>query len=380
MPDFRSLANNGVRNLTPYQPGKPVEEVERELGIKSSLKLASNENPLGASPKAIAAAQAIIHQAHIYPDGGCFEFKKALADFLQIQPEKITVGNGSENILELIIKAYLQEGDSAVISEYAFLTIPIQLQSYGVILNVAKAKNYGHDVDNMLAAIDDSTRVLFLVNPNNPTGTYTTAADFSRLMNAVPAHVVVVVDEAYYEYISQPDYPNVLSQLDCYPNLVITRTFSKVYGLAALRLGYALSSAEIADILNRTRLPFNVNSIASKAACAALLDQEHVRNSVKLNQDGMQQLEAGLRALKLKFIPSLCNFISIDVGDARKIYQELLHEGVIVRPLHAYNMPRHIRVTIGTAEENQRFLSAIKTVWARQTKASQCEPKWVLEV
>jgi histidinol-phosphate aminotransferase len=361
-PDFRFLANSSVRNLVPYQPGKPIEELERELGITSSIKMASNENPLGPSLKVVQAAQQAMLKAHFYPDGGCYELKHALAKFLTVDADQITVGNGSENILELIVKAYLHKDDTAVISQYAFLTIPILIQSYGTHAKVVPAREWGHDIAGMIAAIDEKTRVLFLVNPNNPTGTYTNVKDFITLMDNVPKHIVVVVDEAYSEYISTPDYPDTLKYLSNYPNLVITRTFSKVYGLAALRLGYSVSSPEIADILNRTRLPFNVNTIAAKAACAAIEDQDHVKASVKLNREGMQQLEDGLKKLALNFIPSICNFITVDVADAGAVYQKLLYEGVIVRPLKAYNMPNHIRVTIGTEQQNERFLKSITKV------------------
>lgn len=360
--DFRLLANTGVRELTPYQPGKPVEELERELGITSSLKLASNENPLGPSSSAMMAAQLAISNSHIYPDGGCFELKQALSSFLSVKPEQLTIGNGSENILELIVKAYLKHQDTAVISQYAFLTIPILIQSYGAKANVVPATEWGHDIEKMINAIDEKTRILFLVNPNNPTGTYTNDNDFKRLMEAVPPHVLVVVDEAYSEYIAKKDYPDTANYLSHYPNLVITHTFSKVYGLAALRLGYAISSVEIADILNRSRLPFNVNTIAAKAACAALNDQQHVKNSVELNREGMEQLESELNKLKLEYIPSIGNFITINVGDASTIYQQLLLEGIIVRPLIAYGMPKHIRVTIGTQQQNERFITALKKV------------------
>ncbi len=360
--DFRLLANQSVRNLTPYQPGKPIEELERELGITSSIKLASNENPLGPSHKVILAAQQALQKAHVYPDGGCFELKQKLSTFLSVHPEQITVGNGSENILELIIKAYLHQADTAVISQYAFLTIPILLQSYGTQAKVVPANEWGHDIAEMIKAVDEKTRVLFLVNPNNPTGTYTNENDFLHLMESVPPHVIVVVDEAYSEYISSLDYPDALKYLSRYPNLIITRTFSKVYGLAALRLGYSVSSPDIADILNRARLPFNVNSIAAAAACVALDDQHHIKNSVAINQQGMQQLEEGIQKLTLNYIPSIANFITMDVSDAGAIYQKLLYEGVIVRPLKAYDMPRHIRVTIGTPEQNERFLAAMKKV------------------
>lgn len=367
--DYRKLANIGISSLTPYQPGKPIEELERELGITSSIKLASNENPLGPSPKSLQVMQDALSNLHIYPDGGCYELKLALANKLGVDTKQITIGNGSENILEIIGKAYLQAGDSAVISQYAFLTIPLIIQSFGGIINTAAAVNWSHNVDNMLAAIDEKTRLLFLVNPNNPTGTYTNHDEFTKLMNAVPPHVIVVLDEAYSEYISAPDYPDALAFLARYPNLIISRTFSKAYGLAGLRIGYAISSHEIADILNRARLPFNVNTIAAKAAVAALHDTDHVRKTVELNDTGMQQMIAGLNKLKLNFIPSLANFVTIDVEDGPAVYQKLLLEGVIVRPLKAYDMPRHIRVTIGTKDQNQRFLNTIEKVLMQQEVA-----------
>lgn len=358
--DFRSLANSSIRDLTPYQPGKPIEELERELGITSSIKLASNENPLGPSQKVVLAAQEALSKAHFYPDGSCYELKQALSQFLSVNPEKITIGNGSENILELITKAYLNKDSAAVVSQYAFLTIQILIQSYGAEMRMVPANQWGHDIPAMIKAVNEKTRILFLVNPNNPTGTYTNEKDFRLLMESVPPHVLIIADEAYSEYISQTDYPDALNYLSDYPNLIITRTFSKVYGLAALRLGYAISSPEIADILNRARLPFNVNTIASKAACAALCDQEHVKKSVALNAQGMLQVEEGLQKLPLPYIPSIGNFITIDVTDAANMYQKLLLEGVIVRPLKAYDMPRHIRVTIGTYEQNERFLATIR--------------------
>jgi histidinol-phosphate aminotransferase len=324
--------------------------------------LASNENPLGPSPKALTAAVQALQKSHVYPDGSCYELKNSLAHFLNVKSDQLTIGNGSENILELIIKSYLYRGDSAVISEYAFLTIPILLAGYGVTIKTAKAIHWGHDVDNLINAIDDKTRILFLVNPNNPTGTYTNKDDFENLLKKVPPHILIVVDEAYSEYINTDDYPDTLSYLTHYPNLIITRTFSKAYGLAALRLGYAVSSPAIADILNRARLPFNVNAIAAAAACAALSDQEHVAQTISINRIGLKQMADGLKILQLNYISSIANFITVDVDDGRDIYQKLLHQGVIVRPLHAYNMPKHIRVTIGTAEQNERFLTAINKV------------------
>ena len=361
--DYRSLANNYISSLTPYQPGKPIEEVERELGIHSIIKLASNENSLGASPHAISAAQNALLKSHIYPDGSCYELKKTLANFLHVNTDQLTMGNGSENILEIIINSYLSKDDEAVISQHAFLTIPILIKRHGANIIKVPAINYGHDIKNMIASVTEKTRVIFIVNPNNPTGTYTTKDDLKLLFESVSQKVLIVIDEAYSEYITKADYPNTLELLSTYPNLIITRTFSKVYGLAALRLGYAVTSPEITDILNRARLPFNVNSIAASAGIAAILDQDHVTRSTQMNHDGLSQFEEGLRKLNIPFIPSVGNFITIDVqSHALDVYQNLLALGVITRPLMAYEMPNHLRVTVGSTTENERFLEALYQV------------------
>ncbi len=361
--NFHTLANHYISELTPYQPGKPVEEVERELGIASAIKLASNENPLGASPQALTAIQKALQNMHIYPDGACFELKQTLSLFLNKSTNQLTIGNGSENILEIIMKAYLKPGDEAVISQYAFLTIPLLIQGHGGKIVRVPANNFNHDIPNMISAVHEKTRIIFIVNPNNPTGTYTKQNELIHLLESIPPHVLVVVDEAYHEYISSLDYPDTLSMLDQYPNLVVVRTFSKAYGLAALRIGFAISSPVIADILNRARLPFNVNSIATVAAKAALLDQDHIKKSIKINQEGMKQLEEGLKKLKIDYIPSLGNFITINViKNSAEITQKLLLQGVIVRPLIPYNMLNYIRVTIGTFEQNDFFLRAFQKV------------------
>lgn len=361
--DYRMLANNYISNLTPYQPGKPIEEVERELGINSIIKLASNENALGASPNAIIAAQNALLKSHIYPDGGCYELKKTLAQFLNVYTNQLTIGNGSENVLEIIVNSYLSKDDEAVISQYAFLTIPLLIKRHGAHIIKVPAIDYGHDIKNMITAITEKTRVIFIVNPNNPTGTYVTHDDLKLLLESVPQKVIVVIDEAYSEYITNQDYPKTLELLSNYPNLIITRTFSKVYGLAALRLGYAVASPEITDILNRARLPFNVNSIAASAGIAAILDQNHVTKTVQMNQEGLRQLEEGLHNLKISFIPSVGNFLTLDIkSNALDVYQKLLVLGVIVRPLLAYDMPTHLRVTVGTIAENERFLETLQKV------------------
>lgn len=361
--DYRLLANPYINTLIPYQPGKPIEELERELGIVSAIKLASNENALGPSPDALIAAQDALLKSHYYPDGSCFELKKTLAQFLNVHANQLTFGNGSENILEMIIKAYLTREDSAVISEYAFLTIPLLIQSYGAEIIQVKSEQYRHDITKMIAAVTKKTRIVFIVNPNNPTGTYISHDELNHLLESISADILVVVDEAYYEYSDAPDYPNTIKLLNTYPNLLITRTFSKVYGLAALRLGYSISSPAIADMLNRARLPFNVNSIAAIAARAALLDQNHVKRTIEMNTLGKKLVEQRLTEMNMDYIPSLGNFITIHVKQpAQSIYQDLLHQGVIVRPLSAYDLPEHLRVTIGTEQQNIRFLESFQYV------------------
>jgi histidinol-phosphate aminotransferase len=323
------------------------------------IKLASNENPLGPSPKAMLAAQQALQKINIYPDSDYSDLKQRLSTFLSVQPKQLTIGNGSENILELIIKAYLHKNNAAVVSQYTFLTIPMLISHQEARLIIVPTHEWGHDVPAILNAIDSQTRILFIVNPSNPTGTYINNKNFRLLIQSVPSRILVVMDEAYSEYIDALDFPNSISYLNSHPNLIITRTFSKAYGLAALRLGYAISSSAIADKLNRVRLPYNVNMIAAKAGEAALEDQEHIAKSFKFNQQGLRQLTAGLQKLKISYIPSITNFMTIDVGDGQAIYQQLLQKGIIVRPLAAYGMLRYIRVSIGTTKEIEQFLQAI---------------------
>ena len=290
------------------------------MGITSAIKLASNENALGPSPKAIHTAKAALLNSHIYPDAGCFELKKTLSKFLNVETNQLTIGNGSENILEIIVKSYLSPNDAAVFSEYAFITIPLLIKSYGGKTIQVPARDYGHDLKQMLLAITSETRIVFIVNPNNPTGTYTSDQELKHLLDSIPPHILVVIDEAYNEYIQNVDYPQTLALLKHYPNIIITRTFSKIYGLAAMRIGYAISSPDITDILNRARLPFNVNTIASLAARCALGDHDHIKRSLIMNKQGMEQLKEGFKKLAIDFIPSLGNFITIDVKSMRWIF------------------------------------------------------------
>lgn len=354
-----SLANPAVQQLMPYQAGKPLSELERELGIHDAIKLASNENPLGCSPKALAAMQAALLQAHIYPDAGGHELKHAIAHHCNVDANQVTLGNGSDNVLELIIKTFLNDHDTAVMSEFTFLTIPLLVKACGATPIMVPTVHYQQSVSSLLAAIQDNTRLLFIVNPNNPTGTYINADDFNLLMKQVPPHVMVVVDEAYHEYIESADYPNTPSALKHYDNLIVVRTFSKAHGLAGIRLGYAISTPETADLLNRVRLPFNVNSVAHAAGIASLADATHIEKSKALNTAGKQQLMEGFKRLKLNVIPSVGNFLTVEVGDASAVYEALLRLGVIVRPLMPYHLPHHLRITISTNADNERCVAAL---------------------
>jgi len=366
--NFLALAQPGVQQLSPYVPGKPVDELARELDLDpaSIVKLASNENPLGASPKALAAIRDAVAELTRYPDGNGFALKSLLAEQCRVELSQVTLGNGSNDILELVARTYLAPGLNAVFSEHAFAVYPIATQAVGAEAKVVPAKDWGHDLPAMLAAIDANTRVVFIANPNNPTGTWFDTEALDEFLQDVPEHVLVVLDEAYIEYAEGSDLPDGLDFLAAYPNLLVSRTFSKAYGLAALRVGYGLSTPVVADVLNRVRQPFNVNSLALAAACAALKDEDYLAESRRLNEAGMQQLEAGFRELGLSWIASKGNFICVDLGQvAAPVFQGLLREGVIVRPVANYGMPNHLRVTIGLPAENSRFLEALSKVLAR---------------
>jgi len=360
---FFSLANQGVQLLEPYTPGKPIDELERELGIQNIVKLASNENPLGVSPKALAAMQSMINAVNIYPDGNGYRLKKALVEKFGVNIEGITLGNGSNDILELVVRGFVSEKDEVVISQHAFAVYHLASQSVNATIHTVPAKNYGCDLDAMRDAITQKTKVVFLTNPNNPTGTWFSQGDFERFMEKAPKNVLVVLDEAYCEYIDEPSFPNGLDYISHYENLIVTRTFSKIYGLAGLRVGYSVSHAEVANILNRVRQPFNVNQVALHAAVAALGDDAFVSQSKTSNIAGLRQLEAGFRALNLSYIPSLGNFICFDLKQpGLPIYQALLYKGVIVRPVANYQLPTFLRVTVGTTSQNQLFLEALASV------------------
>jgi histidinol-phosphate aminotransferase len=352
--------------MEPYVPGKPLAELERELGIVDAIKLASNENPLGPSPLAVEAARRALKDIALYPDGSGFALRQALGARLQVDPAQITLGNGSNDVLVLLAETFLTPDTEAVYSEFAFLVYPLAVQATGAAARVAPAlppggpQPLGHNLAAMRALIGPRTRLVFIANPNNPTGTWLERRLLRIFLEGVPADVIVVVDEAYCEYSSGGEFPETLPWLADFPNLVITRTFSKIHGLAGLRVGYAVSHREIAGLLNRVRQPFNVNSLAQEAAIAALADEPHVTRSREANARGRVQLAEGLRALGIDCIPSAGNFVLADLRRlAAPVYDHLLRQGIIVRPVANYGLPCHLRVTVGLAEQNERLLRCL---------------------
>jgi histidinol-phosphate aminotransferase len=361
------LAAPGVQKLTPYQPGKPIEDLEREYGISEIIKLASNENPLGPGPKALRRISDNLAELSRYPDGNGFALKQAICHKFKLQPRQITLGNGSNDVLELIARAFVTPDNEVIFSQHAFAVYPIVTQAVGARAVVTPARDWGYDLEAIAAAITDKTRVIFIANPNNPTGTWLTRDALRSFLENVPEHVLVVLDEAYYEYASDPglgiaDYPDGLQWLNAFPNLIVTRTFSKAYGLAGLRVGFAVSHPEIADYLNRVRQPFNVNSLALLAAEAALDDVSHLQKSVASNATGMKQYQTALAEMHLDYIPSAGNFISVRVGQAADVYEQLLRRGIIVRPVANYGMPEYLRISIGSEAENERCLAALGNI------------------
>src|SRR5574339_446614 len=360
--DLCELSPSYVRSIAPYQPGKPISELAREMGLeeRSIVKLASNENPRGIGPRTRAAIDAALGDIARYPDGNGFELKQALARRYNVEMGSIVLGNGSNDVLELVALAFLGPGRAAVFSQHCFAVYPLATQARGARSIAVPAKNYAHDLEAMAKAIDDETYVAWLANPNNPTGTFARFEQVEAFLKRVPERVLVVLDEAYNEYLApdlRADTPKLIKR---HPNLVVTRTFSKAYGLAGLRVGYAIAHPSVADVMNRVRQPFNVNSLALAAAVAALDDMEFVARSYAENLQGMKRLEEGSRALGLDYIPSYGNFLTIKVGKAAEVYKKLLRRGVIVRPVGGgYGLPEHLRVTVGTAQENERFLAAL---------------------
>lgn len=356
--------NAAVAGLTPYQPGKPVEELMRERGVAGAIKLASNENPRGPGPAVRQALARAVDHVSRYPDGSAYRLKHALADRLGLATTQLTVGNGSNDVLELAAKVAVSPGSRGVVDAHCFVVYPLAIAAAGGEVVRAPSTAWGHDLAAMAAAVDARTRIVYIANPNNPTGSHVAEAALRGFLQRLPENVWVVLDEAYAEYVAVPDYPDGIALLREFPNLVVTRTFSKIYGLAALRIGYAASSETMAELMNRARQPFNANSLALAAAEAALGDEGYVAESRRLNAAGMAQVEAGLAALGLRCLPSSGNFVTFEAEraggpPAAAVYDAMLDDGVILRPVANYGMPRHLRATIGQPPENERFLTAL---------------------
>ena len=355
------LAPENVRHIAPYVPGKPIGETARELGIPEEriLKMASNESPLGPSPRAVDAIRGALDTLHYYPDGSGFELKRKLAPRLGLDPANFVLGNGSNDVLELVARAFLTRDESAVYSRHAFMVYPLAVQAIGAQGIVVPERNYSTDLEAIAAAVRADTKIVFVANPNNPTGSFNPWEDVRRLLERVPGDVLVVVDEAYEEYLPDDLRSPTAKWLARFPNLIVTRTLSKAYGLAGLRVGYAFADPVVAEVMNRVRQPFNVNQLAMVAACAAVDDDEFIARARAVNAAGLEQLAAGFRALGLEFIPSRGNFVTVHVPHAAKVYGLLLADGVIVRPVSGYGMPDHLRVTVGLPEHNERFLASL---------------------
>ncbi len=355
--------NEYVKDLIPYIPGKPIEELERELGIRGAVKLASNENPLGPSPLALRAIEKSLTSINRYPDGDAFYLKHKLADRLGVNPEKLIFGNGSNDVIDIVARTFMKAGDEAVMGEYAFIVFPIVTKAVGASAVISPMPNLTHDLKDIYSRITPRTKVVFFANPNNPTGTMVKIDELEWFLERVPENIVILIDEAYFEYVDEPEYPNSLNYLDLGKSIITVRTFSKVYGLAGLRLGFGISTEDIVSHMHRVRQPFNTNSSAQLAALAALDDHDHVSRSRLVNRDGLLYLTRELRKIDVPYTPSFTNFILIDLKrNPFPVYDSLLREGVIVRPVANYGLNTHLRVSVGLPEENERFIWAIKRV------------------
>jgi histidinol-phosphate aminotransferase len=360
------LAPEYIRAISPYQPGKPISELDREMNMQESaiIKLASNENPLGTSPLALEAMTEALNRVALYPDGSGFDLKEALSKRYGVASAQIVLGNGSNDVLELAARVFLKPGAAAVYSQHAFAVYPLVTQAVGASGISVRAHNYGHDLDAMLHAVTPETRIVFIANPNNPTGTLLPAGEVLRFLQRISSDVLMVLDDAYNEYLPGSVKADSVSWLQRFPNLLITRTFSKAYGMAGIRVGFGLAHEEVSGLMNRVRQPFNVNSLGLAGAIAALDDVEFVKRSYALNQAGMLQITTGLRQLGIEYIPSYGNFLSFKLPEkysAKTVNESLLKQGVILRPIGIYEMPQHLRVTVGLESENQKFLSSLET-------------------
>ncbi|MBI4483964.1 MAG: histidinol-phosphate transaminase [Acidobacteria bacterium] len=349
--------------IQPYRPGKPIEEVEREIGVRNCIKLASNENPLGPSPKAVEAVQRKVLDVHRYPDGTGFYLRQKLSEIHGISMESIILGSGTTELIEMVARALLTPRDGCVLSEQSFLMYELAVQAVGARIVRVPLRQYRFDLEAILRALTEETRLVYIANPNNPTGTMVSRQEMDRFLDRVPSHVVVVLDEAYHDYIRRDDYPDGLGYVRQGKNVLVLRTFSKVYGLAGLRIGYGMSQPALIQLLNKVRSPFNANALGQAAALGALGDLEHVARSYDRNQEGMRFLTRGLDQLRVSYVPSVANFLLIDAGlDSQWTFRELLKRRVLVRPMKEYHFPTALRVTVGTGEENQVFLEALEDV------------------
>ena len=364
--DLKKLVNKGIDGLSPYEPGKPIEDLERELGIKNAVKLASNENPVGPSPKIIDSIEKIVKETHRYPDGNATRLKAKISRKFNILENQVTVGNGSNDIIEFVARSFLGPNDSAVYSEHAFAVYPLVVRAVGAMGIEVPAKNFSHDLEAMLDSIQENTKLIFIANPNNPTGSFIEQSELLNFLEKVPEEIIVLLDQAYFDYSSFETSDLEFDVLERFPNLVISRSFSKAYGLAGFRVGYSVSSIEIADYLNRVRQPFNANSLALYAAEIALDDDQFIKKCLELNFEQKQILFNGLQASGFECLPSRANFISFDCGeDSNDAFNKLLLEGVIVRSLRVYKMPNFLRVSVGLPEENLTFLEKIKSTLSK---------------
>ena len=350
-----------IRRIVPYVPGKPIDEVEREYGIQGSAKLASNENPLGPSPKAVAALRDRLEELHLYPDGGCFHLRHALAGKLGVEPERLIFGNGSNELIELAVRTFLRPGDEALQSQGTFVAYGLALDAMGAAVRTVPLKDYGYDLEGMAGALTPKTRCVFLANPNNPTGTVYRRPEWEDFLERVGPEMLVVADEAYFEYATDPDYPDSLEDHRADRAVLTLRTFSKVYGLAGLRIGYGIAHPELVALMNQVREPFNVNAAAQWAATAAVEDTEHLRRSLEVNRQGLAFLTEGLTALGVDWVPSQANFMLVRTGQVGRVFEELIRRGVIVRPVGP-EFPDHVRVTVGTPDENRKFLDGLSQI------------------
>ncbi|HEY6010218.1 MAG TPA: histidinol-phosphate transaminase [Nitrospirota bacterium] len=353
-----TVAEN-IKSISPYVPGKPIEELERELGISGSIKLASNENPLGPSPKAVAAVKKALEGLNRYPDGSGFYLSQALAKRYEVEIPRIILGNGSNELIELVVRTFVQPGDEVVSADPSFVVYKMITQAAGGTNVIVPCKDLRHDLDAMAERITPKTKIVFIANPNNPTGSMNTRAEMDRFMDRVPDHVIVAVDEAYCEYVTHADYPDSLDYLKTGRNILTLRTFSKIHGLAGLRIGYGITTAEVAEMMNKVRQPFNTNSLAQIGALAALADRKHVEKSIANNNEGKQFLYQSFQRLGITYVPTETNFVFFETAlDGRELYNALLKQGVIIRPMGG----RNLRVTIGRPEENQRFVAELEKI------------------